>query len=92
MVSQKVLQECQLDIFSGLDMLKFDSPLEGQIKVHEEYTKSISDLVCCTSILGGHSSQTGCRYDNADKASHVHAAPGVNFIMEPGAQRIVDDT
>ena len=92
MVSQKVLQECQLDIFSRLDMLKRDSPLEGQIKVYKEYTEPISDFVGCTSILGGHSSQTGCRYDNAGKADHVHAAPGVDFIMEPGAQRIVDDT
>lgn len=73
-------------------MLNIDSPLEGQIKVHEEDTESISDLVCRTSILGGHSSQAGCRDDNADKADHVHATPGVDFIMEPGAQRIVDQT
>lgn len=73
-------------------MFNLDSPLEGQIKVHEEDTESISDLVCRTSILGGHSSQAGCRDDNADKADHVHATPGVDFIMEPGAQRIVDQT
>lgn len=66
-------------------MSQLDSPLEGQIKVHEEDTESISDLIGCTSILGGHSSQAGCRDDNADKADHVHAAPGIDFIMEPGA-------
>lgn len=73
-------------------MLNLDSPLEGQIKVHEEDTESISDFVCCTSVLGGHSSQTGRGDDNADKSDHVHATPGVDFIMEPGAQRIVDQT
>lgn len=56
-VSQKVLQECQLNVFGDFDMFNLDSPLEGQIKVHKEDIESISDPVCCASILGSHSSQ-----------------------------------
>jgi hypothetical protein len=84
-VSQKVLEEYQPKLFSGLVMRKLNSPLEGQIKVDEKDTESIPDLVGRTGILGRHSGQAGRRDDNSDKADNVHGTPGVDFVMEPGA-------
>lgn len=43
-------------------------------------------------MLGVHGSKTRCRDDDAYKANHIHYAAGVDFNMEPDAERIVDYT
>ena len=45
LVSQKVLQKCQLNVFGDFDIFNLNSPLEGQIKVYKEDTESISLFV-----------------------------------------------
>lgn len=72
--------------------LKLNSPLEGQVQVDEEDTKPVSNLVGCADILGGHGSETRGGDDNTHETRHEHAAAGVDLVVEPSAQRVVDQT
>lgn len=67
-------------------------PLECQIQEHEKDTKSVSDPVGRTGIFSCHCSQTRCCDNDTDKAGDVHAASGVDLVMEPGSERVVNDT
>lgn len=69
-----------------------DSPLECQVQEHEKNTEPISNSVLCTGIFSGHGCQTGCGDDNANETSDVHAPTGVDPVVKPGAERIVNDT
>jgi hypothetical protein len=88
-VSQNVLRQCQLIKLVQRKLVGVNSPLEGQIQVYKENSKSVSDLVGSTGVLGGHSSQAGCSDNDAHEASHVHSTPRVDLVVKPGSQRIV---
>lgn len=67
-------------------------PLERQIQEHEKDTESVSDPVGRTGIFSCHCSQARCCDNDTDKAGDVHAASGVDLVMEPGSERVVNDT
>lgn len=67
-------------------------PLECQIQEHEEDTESVSNPVGCTGVFSRHGSQARSSDDDTDKASDVHAPSGVDLVVEPGSERVVNDT
>lgn len=73
-------------------MMDSNSPLEGQVQVDEEDSEPVSNLVGCAGELSGHGSETRGGYDDTHEARDVHAATRVDFVVEPGAQRVVNQT
>lgn len=69
-----------------------NSPLESQVQVDEENTKPVSNLVGCADKLGRHGSETRGGDNDTHETGHEHATAGVDLVVEPGTQGIVNET
>lgn len=69
----------------------FNLPLECKIQEDKEHSCCVASSIGRAAIFCDAPNQSRCCDEAAEESDHKHPSSRVDLVMEPGAERVVDD-
>jgi hypothetical protein len=64
--------------------------LKSEIQKDEKYPGGVPSLIACSNVLSNAASQAAQGNEATGCTDHEHPTPGIDTVMEPCTERVVD--